>query len=222
MNLKIMKAPYLAVMEWEVEEGKLDEAAKIWINSKVSNFFENSVLYKGLTKNSLVVLYEVTNFSVIQQFVESDEFKQFVKAQAKYMQSDFHQSIVGLVEDVIRRKQLIPKTKYMQLRSIEVPLSDIDSYLEWRKRRIFEFVKRNDKVTVNAVNPGAVQSLLWKETINQILASGKKELQFLTDPHLKLVQPEDVARAVLYLADEKNNIITGTSINVDNGVYSGL
>lgn len=63
---------------------------------------------------------------------------------------------------------------------------------------------------------------LWKETINQILASGKKELQFLTDPHLKLVQPEDVARAVLYLADEKNNIITGTSINVDNGVYSGL
>ncbi len=101
MNLKIMKAPYLAVMEWEVEEGKLDEAAKIWINSKVSNFFENSVLYKGLTKNSLVVLYEVTNFSVIQQFVESDEFKQFVKAQAKYMQSDFHQSIVGLVEDVI-------------------------------------------------------------------------------------------------------------------------
>ncbi|MFR5715584.1 MAG: SDR family oxidoreductase [Streptococcus salivarius] len=69
---------------------------------------------------------------------------------------------------------------------------------------------------------GAVQSLLWKETINQILASGKKELQFLTDPHLKLVQPEDVARAVLYLADEKNNIITGTSINVDNGVYSGL
>ena len=142
-----MKAPYLAVMEWEVEEGKLDEAAKIWINSKVSNFFENSVLYKGLTKNSLVVLYEVTNFSVIQQFVESDEFKQFVKAQAKYMQSDFHQSIVGLVEDVIRRKQLIPKTKYMQLRSIEVPLSDIDSYLEWRKRRIFEFVKRNDKVT---------------------------------------------------------------------------
>ena len=57
MNLKIMKAPYLAVMEWEVEEGKLDEAAKIWSNSKVSNFFENSVLYKGLTKNSLVVLY---------------------------------------------------------------------------------------------------------------------------------------------------------------------
>lgn len=77
-------------------------------------------------------------------------------------------------------------------------------------------------ITVNAVNPGAVQSLLWKETINQILASGKKELQFLTDPHLKLVQPEDVARAVLYLADEKNNIITGTSINVDNGAYSGL
>ncbi|MEK4917330.1 SDR family oxidoreductase [Streptococcus sp. FSL E2-3494] len=77
-------------------------------------------------------------------------------------------------------------------------------------------------ITVNAVNPGAVQSLLWKETINQIIASGKKELLFLTDPYLKLVQTEDVVRAVLYLADERNNIITGTSINVDNGAYSGF
>lgn len=189
MNLKIMKAPYLAVMEWEVEEGKLDEAAKIWSNSKVSNFFENSVLYKGLTKNSLVVLYEVTNFSVIQQFVESDEFKQFVKAQAKYMQSDFHQSIVGLVEDVIRRKQLIPKTKYMQLRSIEVPLSDIDSYLEWRKRRIFEFVKRNDKVTsflafhsVFSTVPGVLFVTEFEGNPDEYRAS------FLTDEYKQIIK----------------------------------
>ena len=189
MNLKIMKAPYLAVMEWEVEEGKLDEAAKIWINSKVSNFFENSVLYKGLTKNSLVVLYEVTNFSVIQQFVESDEFKQFVNAQAKYMQSDFHQSIVGLVEDVIRRKQLIPKTKYMQLRSIEVPLSDIDSYLEWRKRRIFEFVKRNDKVTsflafhsVFSTVPGVLFVTEFEGNPDEYRAS------FLTDEYKQIIK----------------------------------
>ena len=189
MNLKIMKAPYLAVMEWEVEEGKLDEAAKIWSNSKVSNFFENSVLYKGLTKNSLVVLYEVTNFSVIQQFVESDEFKQFVKAKAKYMQSDFHQSIVGLVEDVIRRKQLIPKTKYMQLRSIEVPLSDIDSYLEWRKRRIFEFVKRNDKVTsflafhsVFSTVPGVLFVTEFEGNPDEYRAS------FLTDEYKQIIK----------------------------------
>ncbi|MBS6891324.1 MAG: hypothetical protein KH171_07760 [Streptococcus salivarius] len=189
MNLKIMKAPYLAVMEWEVEEGKLDEAAKIWTNSKVSNFFENSVLYKGLTKNSLVVLYEVTNFSVIQQFVESDEFKQFVKAQAKYMQSDFHQSIVGLVEDVIRRKQLIPKTRYMQLRSIEVPLSDIDSYLEWRKRRIFEFVKRNDKVTsflafhsVFSTVPGVLFVTEFEGNPDEYRAS------FLTDEYKQIIK----------------------------------
>ena len=189
MNLKIMKAPYLAVMEWEVEEGKLDEAAKIWINSKVSNFFENSVLYKGLTKNSLVVLYEVTNFSVIQQFVESDEFKQFVKAQAKYMQSDFHQSIVGLVEDVIRRKQLIPKTKYMQLRSIEVTLSDIDSDLEWRKRRIFEVVKRNDKVTsflafhsVFSTVPGVLFVTEFEGNPDEYRAS------FLTDEYKQIIK----------------------------------
>ena len=56
--------------------------------------------------------------------------------------------------------------------------------LSFTKALSLELAETN--ITVNAVNPGAVQSLLWKETINQILASGKKELQFLTDPHLKI------------------------------------
>ncbi|HFI0315661.1 hypothetical protein NST05_06115 [Streptococcus sp. FSL E2-3494] len=189
MNLKIKNAPYLAVMEWEVEKGKLDEAANVWTNSKVSNFFENSVLYKGLTKNSLVVLYEVKDFSVIQQFVESNEFKQFVNDQSKYMQSDFHQSIVGLVEEVLERKQLIPKTKYMQLRSIEVPLSNIDFYLEWRRRRIFEFVKRNDKVTsflafhsVFSTVPGVLFVTEFEGNPDEYRAS------FLTDEYKQIIK----------------------------------
>ena len=189
MKLKIKNAPYLAVMEWEVEKGKLDEAANVWTNSKVSNFFENSVLYKGLTKNSLVVLYEVKDFSVIQQFVESNEFKQFVNDQSKYMQSDFHQSIVGLVEEVLERKQLIPKTKYMQLRSIEVPLSNIDFYLEWRRRRIFEFVKRNDKVTsflafhsVFSTVPGVLFVTEFEGNPDEYRAS------FLTDEYKQIIK----------------------------------
>ncbi|HFI0626220.1 TPA: hypothetical protein ACGO2E_001428 [Streptococcus suis] len=189
MNLKIKNAPYLAVMEWEVEKGKLDEAANVWTNSKVSNFFENSVLYKGLTKNSLVVLYEVKDFSVIQQFVESNEFKQFLNDQSKYMQSDFHQSIVGLVEEVLERKQLIPKTKYMQLRSIEVPLSNIDFYLEWRRRRIFEFVKRNDKVTsflafhsVFSTVPGVLFVTEFEGNPDEYRAS------FLTDEYKQIIK----------------------------------
>lgn len=189
MNLKIKNAPYLAVMEWEVEKGKLDEAANVWTNSKVSNFFENSVLYKGLTKNSLVVLYEVKDFSVIQQFVESNEFKQFLNDQSKYMQSDFHQSIVGLVEEVLERKQLIPKTKYMQLRSIEVPLSNIDFYLEWRRRRIFEFVKRNDKVSsflafhsVFSTVPGVLFVTEFEGNPDEYRAS------FLTDEYKQIIK----------------------------------
>ena len=163
MNLEISKAPYLALIEWEVKDGLLDQAAKIWIESKMSDLLTNSVIYKGINKNTLVVLYEVSNFSEIQKFFESNQFKEFVILQSPFMKSDFHQSLVGLVEEVRHRNSLVPKTKYMQLRSIEVPLSDIDSYLEWRKRRIFEFVKKNDKVTsflafhsVFSTNPGVL------------------------------------------------------------------
>lgn len=76
-------------------------------------------------------------------------------------------------------------------------------------------------ITVNAINPSAVKSLLWSKTINQILASENKNMKFLTDPSIKLVFPEDIANAVLYLADDKSKCITGTSINIDNGIYSG-
>jgi len=90
---------------------------------------------------------------------------------------------------VIRRKQLIPKTKYMQLRSIEVPLSDIDSYLEWRKRRIFEFVKRNDKVTsflafhsVFSTVPGVLFVTEFEGNPDEYRAS------FLTDEYKQIIK----------------------------------
>lgn len=105
------------------------------------------------------------------------------------MQSDFHQSIVGLVEEVLERKQLIPKTKYMQLRSIEVPLSNIDFYLEWRRRRIFEFVKRNDKVTsflafhsVFSTVPGVLFVTEFEGNPDEYRAS------FLTDEYKQIIK----------------------------------
>ncbi|WP_129045672.1 hypothetical protein [Companilactobacillus metriopterae] len=147
MNLKIDNAEYLVVMEWDYKKKFKKEAISAWKNSNAKTLISDSVIYNGIKKYSLVVLYTIKNFSEIQKFLESNEFLEFREKESEYMDSDFHQSIVGLVEKVRDRKTFIPKTKYMQLRTIEVPLSDIDSYLEWRKRRIFEFVKKNEMVT---------------------------------------------------------------------------
>lgn len=148
MNLHIENGKYLVLTEWEVKENKRQQSLDLWNSSdaKATLSKNNIVTYKGIVKNSLVFLYEVASFAEIQHFLESKEFDEFKNANSQFMDSDFHQSIVGKVEEVRPRDTFVPQTKYMQLRSIEVPLSDIDSYLEWRKNRIFKFVKNNDKV----------------------------------------------------------------------------
>jgi len=60
MNLKIMKAPYLAVMEWEVEEGKLDEAAKIAgfsLEAPTEYADYNSLVIQAIADDMIEVIY---------------------------------------------------------------------------------------------------------------------------------------------------------------------
>lgn len=147
MHLEIKKESYLVVMEWEYIQEAEEKTKNLWYNSKVKKMLTTCRFFKGISKNTFVVLYVVQSFNEIQKIIESIEFDQFSKEIAPYMNSDFHQGVYGLVDVVLPRESFLPTTKYMQLRSIEVPLSGIDSYLQWRKDRIYKFVEKNDKVT---------------------------------------------------------------------------
>jgi len=163
MNLKIKKDKYLVVLEWEVEKGKEDIVETLWQETKLSTLLDEYSLYKGISKDTFVLLYQVEEFSKIQEILESAYYEDFIDDIAPYTTSDLHQGIYGFVDAVKERKGFIPTTKYMQLRIIEVPLNGIDSYLEWRKRRIYKYVEKNDKVasflsfhSVFATNPGVL------------------------------------------------------------------
>jgi len=147
MNLNTKKGSYLVVMEWEYMKGSEEKVANIWNQSEAKKLMPSSVLYKAIKKDTFVIIYSVKDFLEIQAFVESNEYKNFVNAIAEYTISDIHQDIHGFVDTVLPRENYVPQTKYMQLRQIEVPLSGIDDYLEWRKRTIFKYVQKNDKVT---------------------------------------------------------------------------
>ncbi|WP_297420039.1 hypothetical protein [Clostridium sp.] len=146
MNLNTKKGSYLVVMEWEYMKGSEEKVANIWNQSEAKKLMSSSVLYKAIKKDTFVIIYSVKDFLEIQAFVESNEYKDFVNAIAEYTISDIHQDIHGFVDTVLPRESFVPQTKYMQLRQIEVPLSGIDDYLEWRKRTIFKYVQKNDKV----------------------------------------------------------------------------
>jgi len=73
-------------------------------------------------------------------------------------------------------------------------------------------------ITVNAVAPGTT---LTKRVEKKWLARSKEERdQFLSMiPLGRLAQPEDIAGAVLFLASNLSNYVTGVTLDVNGGFY---
>ncbi|MGW1011516.1 3-hydroxybutyrate dehydrogenase [Streptomyces termitum] len=79
-------------------------------------------------------------------------------------------------------------------------------------------------VTSNCVNPGYVRTpLVERQIADQAAAHGIPEDRVLTEVLLKdsalkrLVEPEEVAEAVLYLCSPQASFVTGTSLALDGG-----
>lgn len=76
-----------------------------------------------------------------------------------------------------------------------------------------------DGIRVNAVNPGTADTP-WIETLLAQASDPAAERSALEarQPHGRLVTPEEIAAAVLYLASPTSGSTTGTSIAVDGGM----
>lgn len=76
-----------------------------------------------------------------------------------------------------------------------------------------------DGITVNAVAPGPIQTDMFHE----VLPQGDARIAALARaiPVRRLGRPEDVARAVMFLADPANNFITGQTLFVCGGTSIG-
>ncbi|MEU8531218.1 MULTISPECIES: 3-hydroxybutyrate dehydrogenase [Streptomyces] len=79
-------------------------------------------------------------------------------------------------------------------------------------------------VTSNCVNPGYVRTpLVERQIADQAAAHGIPPERVVTDVLLKdsalkrLIEPEDVAEAVLYLCSPPSSFITGASLTMDGG-----
>lgn len=67
----------------------------------------------------------------------------------------------------------------------------------------------NEKITVNCISPG------WIQNSNYESLNGEDHRQH---PSGRVGKPEDIARACLFLTDEKNDFINGENIVIDGGM----
>jgi NAD(P)-dependent dehydrogenase (short-subunit alcohol dehydrogenase family) len=77
-----------------------------------------------------------------------------------------------------------------------------------------------DNIRVNAINPMATETPLLRkflgtETDEQFEEAKKQRIKVI--PLRRIAKPEDIAYAVVFLASDEANMITGASINIDGG-----
>jgi NAD(P)-dependent dehydrogenase (short-subunit alcohol dehydrogenase family) len=83
-------------------------------------------------------------------------------------------------------------------------------------------------ITVNAVHPGVVRTphleeLFSSEAARRGCAAQEIETGFVSDtPIRRILEPDEIARTVLFLASPHAASITGESIGVDGGITRGI
>jgi NAD(P)-dependent dehydrogenase (short-subunit alcohol dehydrogenase family) len=83
-------------------------------------------------------------------------------------------------------------------------------------------------ITVNAVHPGVVRTphldeLFSSEALKRGTSAQEVEAGFVSDtPIRRVLEPEEIARTVLFLASPQGAAITGDSIAVDGGITRGI
>jgi 3-oxoacyl-[acyl-carrier protein] reductase len=74
-----------------------------------------------------------------------------------------------------------------------------------------ELAKRG--ITVNAVAPGFIETDMTSKLSDKVKEEFTKNI-----PLMRAGKPEDIAKAVLFLASEYSDYITGQVINIDGGM----
>lgn len=83
-------------------------------------------------------------------------------------------------------------------------------------------------IRINAINPGATNTELWADTVKEIASHSKmmpdevnKNIAEMS-PMKRLAEPSDISDTAMFLISDRAKFITGISINVDGGTYSGI
>ena len=73
---------------------------------------------------------------------------------------------------------------------------------------------------VNAVCPGLIETGMTKPVFDYARSKGKEEKLGYRCELRRYGEPEEVARAILFLASDEASFITGEYVNIDGGLMT--
>lgn len=78
-----------------------------------------------------------------------------------------------------------------------------------------------ENIRVNCISPGTVDTPFMQELIRKADEPESKRREYGNrQPTGTMIDPAEIARAVLYLADPRNRSVTGTTLEIDGGMRS--
>jgi NAD(P)-dependent dehydrogenase (short-subunit alcohol dehydrogenase family) len=78
-------------------------------------------------------------------------------------------------------------------------------------------------ISVNAVNPGPVNTPLWSQLADQSgSAQAARDARAAQLPMQRFAEPAEVANAISFLTDRVNRYVTGVSLDVAGGAHLGM
>jgi NAD(P)-dependent dehydrogenase (short-subunit alcohol dehydrogenase family) len=80
----------------------------------------------------------------------------------------------------------------------------------------------DQNIRVNCICPGDTDTPMLRNEAQQLQVADKTFLEDAAQrPLQRIGQPEDIARAALYLASDASSFVTGTALVVDGGGLAG-
>jgi len=78
-------------------------------------------------------------------------------------------------------------------------------------------------ISVNAVNPGPVNTPMWSQLADQSgAAQAARDARAAQLPMRRFAEPDEVASAIAFLTARENRYITGVSLDVAGGAHLGI
>ena len=131
-------ANIILINEFTPLEGKVEDS--IHLLQKIKNNVPSCIY---LSENEKSIL----NINSFGSLSELDEISQLnLKELNANLASDFKCQILSLKKVVKPQNSILPESKYLQLRHIEVPLHVLNDYHEWRESTIFKHVIKQQEI----------------------------------------------------------------------------